>query len=177
MTTLELLLLGLIAETPQYGYQLEQTIEQRGMREWTEIGFSSIYYILNKLESANLVFSEKHTEGDRPARKVYNLTENGFTVLRKGILDCLRNPRINSSDFLIGLAYAPVCTSDEVKAALQTNLLNLQSRLENVYRKQELSGGTHLPLHVRALFDHSISMMEAEIQSIQAILSTLNNER
>ena len=50
MTNPELAILSLIAEKPRHGYDIEQVIEARGMREWTEIGFSSIYYLLNKLE-------------------------------------------------------------------------------------------------------------------------------
>jgi DNA-binding PadR family transcriptional regulator len=30
-----LLLLGLVAELPRYDYEIDQVVEQRGMREWT----------------------------------------------------------------------------------------------------------------------------------------------
>ena len=46
--TSELALLTILVEGPQHGYQLEQVIEGRGLREWTEIGFSSIYYLLGQ---------------------------------------------------------------------------------------------------------------------------------
>ena len=39
MTHAEFAILSLIAEAPRHGYEIEQTIEQRGMRDWTEIGF------------------------------------------------------------------------------------------------------------------------------------------
>jgi DNA-binding PadR family transcriptional regulator len=54
LTDAELLLLGLVAEMPRHGYELDQVIQQRGMREWTEIGFSSIYFVLGKLEKLGL---------------------------------------------------------------------------------------------------------------------------
>ena len=57
LTNSELAILGLVAEHPRYGYQVEQDIAARGMREWTEIGFSSIYYVLNKLEAAGWLAS------------------------------------------------------------------------------------------------------------------------
>nr|MBA3799931.1 PadR family transcriptional regulator [Geodermatophilaceae bacterium] len=44
LTPSELTVLGLIVERPRHGYDLEQVIEQRGIRQWTDIGFSSIYY-------------------------------------------------------------------------------------------------------------------------------------
>ena len=43
MTDAELAVLSLVAEQPCHGYEIEQVIEARGVREWTEVGFSSIY--------------------------------------------------------------------------------------------------------------------------------------
>lgn len=58
LTNTELAILGLVAERPKHGYQVEQDIAERGMRAWTEIGFSSIYYVLNKLEAAGWLESQ-----------------------------------------------------------------------------------------------------------------------
>jgi DNA-binding PadR family transcriptional regulator len=49
MTNAELAILSLIAEKPRHGYEIEQVIEERGMRDWTEVGFSSIIHT-KKLE-------------------------------------------------------------------------------------------------------------------------------
>ena len=51
----EAAILGLLWEKPLYGYTIEKIIEERGMRHWTDIGFSSIYYVLKRLESRNLL--------------------------------------------------------------------------------------------------------------------------
>ena len=59
LTDAELLLLGLVAEMPRHGYELDQVIEERGMREWTQIGFSSIYFVLGKLQKLGLVTAKK----------------------------------------------------------------------------------------------------------------------
>jgi DNA-binding PadR family transcriptional regulator len=56
MTNAETAILTLLAEQPRYGYEIEQIIAERGMREWTEIGFSSIYNLLKKLEREGLVY-------------------------------------------------------------------------------------------------------------------------
>ena len=47
----ELALLSLIVEQPRHAYEIEQVIEERNMRYWTEIGFSSIYRLLSKQEN------------------------------------------------------------------------------------------------------------------------------
>ena len=63
LTPAELTLLGLLVEKPRHGYELEEVIAERGMREWTEIGFSSIYYLLTKLRDRGLI-----AETGEPAR-------------------------------------------------------------------------------------------------------------
>ena len=70
MTNAELAILSLIAERPRHGYDIEQVIEARGMREWTEIGFSSIYYLLKKLEKEGMITSQlKQPGGKGPAER------------------------------------------------------------------------------------------------------------
>jgi DNA-binding PadR family transcriptional regulator len=90
MTNAELVVLSLIAEQPRHGYEIEIVIEDRGMREWTEVGFSSIYYILKKLEKAGLITGHMElADGKGPARKVYRLTPQGHEAWRKSTIEAL----------------------------------------------------------------------------------------
>jgi len=50
----ELVILSLILEQPQHGYQIEKQITLRNMRTWTDLSTSSIYYIIGKLEEKDL---------------------------------------------------------------------------------------------------------------------------
>ena len=109
MTNPELAVLSLIAEAPKYGYEIEQIIEQRGMREWTEIGFSSIYYLLKKLEKSGLVTSQiEKVDGPGPARKVYRITAEGWQTQIDESIKALNNSRQISSPFLMGLSNFPI---------------------------------------------------------------------
>src|SRR5262245_48061580 len=91
LTDAELLLLGLVAEMPRHGYQLEQEIGRRGMREWTQIGFSSVYYVLGELEKAALVRA-KEPDGAR-AKKTFSITAAGRRALKARTLAALRTHR------------------------------------------------------------------------------------
>lgn len=55
ISTTEVAILGLLSDRPMYGYEIEKIIEERKMRNWTSIGFSSIYYSLNKMEKKSLL--------------------------------------------------------------------------------------------------------------------------
>lgn len=63
---------------PRHGYELDRVIEQRGIREWTTLGFSSIYYLLDRLAGLGLI--ETSERGGR-RRASYRLTEAGWARL------------------------------------------------------------------------------------------------
>ena len=140
MTNAELAILSLIAETPRHGYEIEQTIEMRGMRDWTEIGFSSIYYLLNKLEKSGLIASEiQQFEGKGPARKVYQITAAGYEAQAAATYDALSTLHGRSVPFLLGLSNFPVLSSEQALDAEYSPL----SQLGYLY-SQQYDGAAHL---------------------------------
>ena len=172
MTNAEFAILSMVAEQPRHGYQIEQVIEERGMREWTEVGFSSIYYLLKKLGKHGLI--EGRTErqtGRGPARVVYHITPAGEDALRAGVLDALSAPRPCYSPLQLGLANLPVVSHAEALAALRQYRDALSDRLKHVQARWESQ--QPLPYFVDAIFDHSISMMRAELRWIAEFTSQL----
>ncbi len=106
LTDAELMVLGLVAEMPRHGYQLEQVIEQRDMREWTKIGFSSIYFVLGKLDKMGLISAKKPAEAK--AKKVYTVTNLGRAALVTQTITVLENFRPTYSSVLPGMLHWPV---------------------------------------------------------------------
>ena len=175
MTNIELAVLGLIAEGPRHGYQIAQDIETRGMRAWTEIGFSSIYSTLNKLEHSGWIESQVHeVSGQRgPARKVYGLTPAGMDAHRKAVRQRLSKPHPRSADFLLALANLPVLSDGEQREALLEYQGSLRQQIGGVREKQMRDQqARHLAPHVEALFDYSLTLMTAELEWIDRFLDT-----
>ena len=81
----EAAILGLLCEKPLYGYTIEKIIGERGMRHWTDIGFSSLYYVLKRLESRNLIVSSCRQQENKPSRKVYTITLEGEQQMRANV--------------------------------------------------------------------------------------------
>jgi DNA-binding PadR family transcriptional regulator len=161
MTNAELAVLSLVSERPRHGYEIEQVIEARGMREWTEIGFSSIYYLLKKLEQTGLVEGHLEEAGQGPARKVYRLTSAGRKALHAGLIDALSAPHRCYPPIQLGLAGLPGLPPTEVLAALHRYRDALVARLEHVQARRQ--GQQPLPYFVEAMFDHSETLLKAEI--------------
>ncbi len=158
MTDAELLLLGLIAEMPRHGYELEQMIEQRGMREWTQIGFSSIYFVLGKLEKALFVAAE--TPAGSKAKKAFSITPAGRKALVAQATEALSCFRPAYSSALLGMVHWPVLSREAALAALEDRADTVSreiGRLERVRFERQ-----PLPDFIEALFDFSAGQLEAE---------------
>jgi PadR family transcriptional regulator PadR len=73
------ILLGLLLGA-SYGYELIQNLQRFGFVEG-QAPPGMIYRHLRQLEQDGLVFSEWETEGIGPAKRMYNITEEGKEVL------------------------------------------------------------------------------------------------
>ena len=164
ITNKELAVLGLVFEEPKYGYQIEQDIKNRGMREWTEIGFSSIYYILNKLEQKNWLESKKDLDANHLPRKIYCVTSKGSQLYLQEILQRLRSPRPQSADFDLALGSLGIIPHSEVLQAIKDNQASLENQIQKVKLKWQADKRGPMPEHVNLLFDHSLHMMKAELE-------------
>jgi DNA-binding PadR family transcriptional regulator len=173
VTNAELVILSLIAEIPRHGYHIEQVIEERDMREWTELGFSSIYYILNKLENQELIASRlEQTPGRGPARKIYSITKEGWEVYQSGILETLSAPPRPESMFLLGMSNLPTVPREQALVALQNYADRLAERREHLRARMQIGQGA-FPFHVREMFDFSLTMIQAELAWLEKFIKRM----
>ena len=100
----DVVVLGLLAECPRHGYDLDRVIDQRGYREWTSLAFSSIYYVLKRLADRGLIKPAAQSEG---RRTVFQLTDAGEQELREAAAERISRPDPPSASALPALgAYA-----------------------------------------------------------------------
>lgn len=176
LTDAELLVLGLVAEMPRHGYQLDQVIEERGMREWTQIGFSSIYFVLGKLEEIGLVTAKRPAEAkvNAKAKKIYAVTKAGRGALVTQTLSALRHVRPTYSSVLLGMVNWPVLKRDRALKALQVRgkaIVVELTRLGDIQIEQQ-----PLPDFVEALFEYSLGQLRAEAEWVARTLDYMTSK-
>ncbi len=175
ITNATLAILSLVAEVPRHGYEIEQTIDERGMREWAAIGFSSIYYLLKKLEKSGLIESRLlPAEGRGPARRVYQITSSGGSALTDATLEALSEPRQSYPPILLGVANLPFVSQEQALGALRSYQTGLEKRQEHIGAQAESQ--RPLPGHVEILFDYSLNMIEAEKHWVENVIQKINGE-
>lgn len=86
----EIILLGLLKQGPNHGYEIKKQIKKM-LFLFAGIDFKSIYYPLEVLAKKGLVLRHRDARGKRPARFVYELTHKGKDrfnrLLTKSFLD------------------------------------------------------------------------------------------
>lgn len=169
----ELALLSLLMEEPRHAYQIEQVIEERNMRYWTEIGFSSIYRLLSKLEKSGLISGQlQPPEGRGPARKVYHLTPDGEKTWKQSALNTLAQPKRTYSSFLLGLDNLCSLPPIEAQQAIAENLANQESVFQQLKQAVEMHPQKD-DFFIDIFFDYLLIQLETEISWLQELSEKL----
>jgi len=171
MTLLEITLLGIVSESPNHAYQIEKIIENRGIRKRLDIGFSTIYSTLKKLERKHLVESYFSPQENLPGRRVYAITDKGRRRLREQLKRALTSPEKLPSYFEISLYFAQLLS----KAELKETLCIYEAELNRLI-KTKVNEITHLrtddPVE-RALLNRPLTLWQAERRWIKDLINLL----
>lgn len=106
-------LLGLLCERPMYAYEIEKIIEERNMRYWTEISFSTLYYELKKLEKKKLVNSKIQLSENNVTQKIYTINPDGKDTMKKKVKELLS--KMEKIIWQIDLGMANICILNKVE--------------------------------------------------------------
>ncbi|MGH2857751.1 MAG: PadR family transcriptional regulator [Solirubrobacteraceae bacterium] len=125
-------MLALLAKEPAHGYQLRALLQMALGPLADALNGGQVYVTLNRLEKVGLVASERVGQGDRPDRKVYDLTEAGRERVLEWLLDTSW-PKPAPAEFHLKLVAAaaagladPVRIVDEQRGELLRGLRDAQ---------------------------------------------------
>jgi DNA-binding PadR family transcriptional regulator len=166
----EAAVLGLLYENPLYGYTIEKVIEQRGMRHWTDIGFSSIYYVLKRLESRNLIVSSFQQQEDKPSRKVYTITGEGRYHMKEKVRSLLSQQKRVASPFDLGLAHLHLLPATETIGCLHNRIRALDTAIDLIKSHRANHEQTMKPYFILALSDRALAHLCTERSWIEKFL-------
>ncbi len=161
--------MGLLAEGATHGYELERLIRARGVRNWTSLGTSSIYYVLRRLEDHGLIVSHKESPAEK-ARREFKLTHEGRKMCAEGSLRLLREVKLVHAPVLVGMANLELLDRSDVLLALRERRNNVAECLEGLIGART---NPDVPLVARLIFDHPAAVLEAELKWIDGTIATL----
>jgi len=162
ISDIEAAILGLLYEHHHYAYRLDHIIKKRGMRNWADIGFSSIYYVLKRLEERKFVESKlRDTEG-KPSRKVYYITKEGQKAMQEKVEEVLSENKKQISSFDLGMANIDVLRPEKTLNCLNNYLKSTDNRIEFLENSIAMHESINSPYNVIALFTRPLALLKAE---------------
>jgi PadR family transcriptional regulator, regulatory protein AphA len=126
-------ILGILSWKPCYGYDLKRIISDSDIFYWSGNN-NQIYKSLLELQNEGLVTCQVQLQEHLPAKKIYSITEQGLSELRKSLLAAPELPELHK-DFLIQLAWAESLSDEEILNLLENYEEEVASRLR-MYQAQ-----------------------------------------
>jgi PadR family transcriptional regulator AphA len=113
-------LLGILMTGPKHGYELHGYMSAR-MNEFWQLSMSQIYALLKRLESEGMVESKQELQENRPAKKIFSLTQTG----KRRFLSWIQSPVQHVRDFRIEFM-AKLFFIRELRLSLGDSLIDRQ---------------------------------------------------
>ena len=180
-------ILGLVNEKMHEGgchpYDINKRIEERGMRDWTNIGvdfsLSTIYRKLELLEKKELVENFEE-EIDGRVRKNYRITPYGYEILRAKVYEVLYNYiGKKDEDFYVAFSMFPILIPEEQIEVFTHSLeaiINHKKELEKMLNDMQMNF-PKMTINVTGLFSHPIKILEADMEFFQRVLENIKNNQ
>lgn len=124
MNTKELLL-SVLMTGPATGYDIKKVLEQE-VSKVVDVTISNIYPALNELAAEGLVTYERVEQENRPAKKVYAITEAGRRACLHTLMTVDARHKLRS-EFMFILSFAPYLPRHRVKTLLEERLADLEA--------------------------------------------------
>ena len=165
----QLLLLGLLMHANMHGYQLNEHIEH-SLGFFTNLKKPTLYYTLEKLAQQGYVQQQTEREGNRPERRVYELTETGrarfFDLLRQYLQDFSRTYFADD----IAITFLDQLPRDEARTLLAEKRAKTQATLAHLQTLPDHGGSFDYVLA------HHTAHLEAELRWLDGILDDLDRK-
>lgn len=156
----ELILLGLLKDSPKHGYEIKKEIKEI-LSLFAGIDLQSIYYPLKVLEKKDMVRKNVIKEGNRPVRYVYALTPKGearFNVLlNKSFLD-FKRPQFSLD---LSLYFLNHIKPEVAKRRLRARIFIIK-QLSVSLKQMVKSFEKKKPYSLVRILNHNLQMLEAE---------------
>lgn len=165
----ELLLLGLLRHRDMHGYELHEFIN-RDMTFCTDIKKPTAYNILQKMADAGWITETEEQEGNRPPRKVYQISPTGETIFQQLLRENLRTHHQARFTDDIGLAFIDALPAPEAIPLLEERRAALQKELDAINRPH---GRAHSHGGMKLILEHQIRHFQAEINWLDEVISRL----
>ena len=176
--TYRLILLGLLAERPHYGYELQQAIAHRNFAEYVRLSGGGLYYHLRKLCAEGHIAEEAVARsGNYPDRHTYRITAQGQTylyqLLRETLDDVAGRRQYDPLD--AALALGGLLPPREIVARLQRQVDQLRAQVVVLAALDQLQSvlPQYVDLYGQLIVEHAIHRLTGGINWLESAIARI----
>ncbi len=175
MSTIDLIVLGMLKDKAMGAYDIQKLVEYRNISKWVKISTPSIYKKTIQLEKKGLIKGKNIKEGNMPEKVVYTLTNDGeeeFKRLMLKISDEPINIFLNFNAVVVNLENLPESYQKECILKIEKNINILKGYLKtNIEEKKD---NTEIPRTGMEVLNQQYVLAEAIEKWILELKEKLN---
>ena len=172
MVEQELILLGLLKESPKHGYQIKKKIKQI-LSLFAGVDLKSIYYPLGLLEKKGLITKHISKKGKRPLRFVYALTPKGESRFIELLTQSLLNFKRPQFSLDVSLYFLHYLKPKIAKRRLRGRIFILKGLLKNLRQAANSLIKREGPSSLVYILEHDRQMVETENEFLSCLVKKL----
>jgi DNA-binding PadR family transcriptional regulator len=175
----EVVVLGLLAEEPLYGYDLLERLRSRSMGFWVEVGKASVYQTLRRLERDGSVGGRSQEGPEGPDRRVYRITRAGRERLQRGLSERAAALEPYETDGGLALGFIHLLPAADARAVVDEREAAVRDLLDALKTERTRTAADKGPGRSvsTAMLDRQASFAKAELAWIKAFRTELGRIR
>jgi hypothetical protein len=159
MSTIDLIVLGMIKEKEQSAYELQKNVEYRNISKWVKVSTPSIYKKVIQLEEKGYIKGILSRDGNMPEKSIYYITEKGdkyFLELMKKISAQMVNVFLDFNAVIINMAMLSKNEGKEIIDNIETEI----DKYKNVVSKLKMER-KNIPICAKSIINQQVLLSEA----------------
>ena len=177
MNVTEVFLLSLIGQSPRYGYEISQFLEETNAKVWINISMTYVYKLLKNFEQRGWVKARMVKSDNRPSKKVFEITSAGKKALKEELSE--ERFKIENIYFDIDVALAVYTITDksfDLKNLIAKQIKHVEEELEQFNLESQIDKKlSEDALFAMLIIQHRISFLQSELNWLKKVQGVLEN--
>lgn len=175
MNTTEVFLLSMLSQSPRYGYEIAQFLEETNANLWINLSMPYVYRILKNFEDRGWVKTQLIESDNRPSKKVSQITKSG----KKALAEELTKERfkIDKVYFSIDVALAVYTITGKIfdlKMLIDNQISEIEEELERFEMDRDKEKLSEDEILAMMIIQHRIGFFQSELEWLKKVKSVLD---
>lgn len=158
MSTIDLILLGSLCQSPKSAYDLQKQIGARNLSRWVKIGSFTVYKKVVQYEEKGYVSSTIEKKGSMPEKTIYTITPAGkqvFQELMKKFSLVETRVFLDFNAVIVNLALLDNDSANECISNIKNSIHNTKMQI-----MEQLPVHQDIPLYGRTILEQQAMLLE-----------------